>query len=225
MERTLTDRFFTRVIPLAALVISLVAFAVAVGRPSSLVGDRSVAVRATKINADRVDGLHASRKIRPGRLLALDKRGRFPLAAMPAGLAGTPGLPGAPGGDGANGANGANGADGADGATGATGPAGVKGDVGATGVSGREIVTASTALDSTDVKSVYVTCPSGKSIIGGGAKPYFSIGIEPIAIVASYPDDLAFPFPPANWIAMARETAPTANNWQLTAVGVCAFVN
>lgn len=59
------------------------------------------AARAVKraLNADRVDGLSASRKPTPGKLLALDKDGRFPDSVVPRarGPRGTEGPAGAPG--------------------------------------------------------------------------------------------------------------------------------
>ncbi len=114
-------------------------------------------------NADRVDGLNASRTPRAGQLLALDAKRKFPASVVPAGAigpagpAGATGATGSPGakGDagpagsrgeaGARGADGAQGAKGdkgdpgaagADAAPGAAGPTGPKGDAGATGAKG-----------------------------------------------------------------------------------------
>src|SRR5262245_5887060 len=61
-------------------------------------------------NADKVDGLHASRRPRPGRLLALDRSGHFPRSVFPAGLRGQAGPRGATGPRGPAGALGPRGA-------------------------------------------------------------------------------------------------------------------
>ncbi len=93
-------------------------------------------------NADRVDGLNASRTPRAGQLLALDAKKRFPASVVPAGAAGPMGATGAAGPAGANGATGGPGAKGdagaagAEGAPGADGAAGPKGDTGAAGADG-----------------------------------------------------------------------------------------
>src|SRR5262245_41719502 len=104
-------------------------------------------------NADKVDGLHASRKPRAGRLLALDRSGHFPRSVFPAGLKGQTGPRGAAGPRGTagalgprgplgplgpTGAAGAMGQRGATGARGATGPVGSAGQRGPTGPAGRD---------------------------------------------------------------------------------------
>src|SRR5262245_17843732 len=102
-------------------------------------------------NADKVDGLHASLRPRPGRLLALDRSGHFPRSVFPAGLRGQAGPRGATGPRGPAGAlgprgaigprglagtPGLNGQPGAPGARGATGPVGSTGQRGPTGPAG-----------------------------------------------------------------------------------------
>ena len=105
-------------------------------------------------NADRVDGLNASRMPRAGQLLALDAKRKFPASVVPAGAAGSAGAAGpagatgpagpngpagpagGPGAKGDTGAAGANGADGVPGAKGDTGAAGANGADGAAGAKG-----------------------------------------------------------------------------------------
>ena len=81
-------------------------------------------------DADRVDGLSASRTPRAGQLLALNASKRFPASVVPAGAAGAAGATGPAGPAGANGATGS------PGAKGDTGPAGAKGETGAAGHDG-----------------------------------------------------------------------------------------
>ena len=99
-------------------------------------------------DADRVDGLSASRTPRAGQLLALNASKRFPASVVPAGAAGAAGATGPAGPAGANGAKGdtgpagakgetgAAGHDGIDGTNGVDGTPGAKGDTGATGAAG-----------------------------------------------------------------------------------------
>ena len=93
-------------------------------------------------NADRVDGLNASRTPRAGQLMALDGRKQFPASVVPAGArgktgpAGPAGATGATGSPGAKGDTGAAGATGGPGSPGAQGAKGDKGDPGAKGDKG-----------------------------------------------------------------------------------------
>jgi hypothetical protein len=200
-------------------------------------------------NADKVDGLSASRTPKPGQLLALDGTGRFPSSVFgnapagppgPAGPAGPAGAAGPAGKDGAPGATGAKGADGKDGAVGPTGPkgadgtngaagptgpkgadgtngavgptgprgadgkdgtvgptgpkgadgkdgaAGPTGPKGAPGISGYEIVVATNFASQTAraYADVQAYCPSGKRLLGGGARTY---GAASTVLVTSAP--------------------------------------
>ena len=65
--------------------------------------------------AGKVDGLSASKKPKKNRLLALNKKAKFPAAVLPDSLAGPPGVPGEKGEQGEKGDAGEPGADGADG--------------------------------------------------------------------------------------------------------------
>lgn len=218
----LFDRVFTRVIPLAALAIAVVALAVVLSTKQSVSAvNQRTAIQARGINADRVDGIHASKKPRAGRLLALDKRAKFPASVLPSGLAGPQGPPGAAG---PVGAAGSDGAAGANGATGATGAAGSTGATGPVGVSGREVVQAESANDATDQKAVYVNCPSPKLAVGGGAGATAESATPPVALTVSTPMDLGFPFNSSGWIAYASEITPLATSWKLVVYAICVNV-
>src|SRR5215210_5429050 len=93
-------------------------------------------------NAGKVDGFHASKTPRAGKLLPLGKNGKFPNSVVPAratgpqGPVGTDGADGAPGPEGPEGPQGPAGADGADGAQGAQGPQREQGPQGEEGPKG-----------------------------------------------------------------------------------------
>lgn len=73
------------------LALSLTALAVAVVGSTPLgeaAGERIVPLARFARNADKVDGIHAARTPRPGRLLALGRNAKFPASALPAGPAG-----------------------------------------------------------------------------------------------------------------------------------------
>ena len=84
-------------------------------------------------NADKVDGIHASRRPHRGYLLALDRTGRFPRSVFPPGLRGRIGPRGAVGPIGPVGAAGPAGAQGAQGLQGSAGPVGPTGSQGPPG--------------------------------------------------------------------------------------------
>jgi hypothetical protein len=93
------------------------------------------------------------------------------------------------------------------------GQKGDKGDPGPAGLSGREVVRAESATNSTNAKIVTVSCPAGKSVIGGGA------GTDPGYAVfwRNHPTT-------QGWYAGASELAATANNWELYVYAICAVV-
>lgn len=66
-----------------------------------------------------------------------------------------------------NGGQGPTGPPGPQGAAGATGSTGPEGQIGPPGLSGFEMVTETSATNSSPQKSVFATCPPGKTIIGG----------------------------------------------------------
>ena len=120
----------------SALLLAFAAVFIALGGP----GYAGTIVRKAA-NADKVDGLHASKTPRPGRLLALDSGARLPASVLPAaptGPAGPAGPAGPQGDPGPAGPTGEIGATGPKGATGPAGPQGAKGDAGATGPAGAQ---------------------------------------------------------------------------------------
>lgn len=119
--------------PTVAVVLSFIAVFISLGGPSVAAdGVRALSTKAgiTTKNADKVDGLHASRTPKPGTLLALNKLGKFPAAVLPASVRGPQGEPGA------TGAAGPQGAQGPIGPSGPQGPQGLKGDPGPAGPQG-----------------------------------------------------------------------------------------
>lgn len=120
-------------IPIA---VSVTALVVAVLGTTALGEAASNAVRATfATNADKVDGIHASRTPKAGRLLPLGKNKKFPASVLPL-RAGPRGPAGAQGPAGAAGATGPAGAVGPAGAPGPAGPAGSAGPAGPVGPQG-----------------------------------------------------------------------------------------
>jgi hypothetical protein len=110
---------------LAVLVLALLAWS-----PLGQAAGRTVASFAK--NAGAVNGIRASRKPAPGRLLPLGRNGKFPPSVVPLarGARGADGAQGPPGPEGAQGETGPVGPAGPEGPTGATGPAGPAGPPG-----------------------------------------------------------------------------------------------
>lgn len=110
-------------------------------------------------------------------------------------------------------------------AIGAVGPQGPKGDTGAKGspgatgqpgTSGYEIVTATTAIDTSTPKTINVACPTGKKAVGGSAA-YNNYGYE---AVSSHP--LA---DGSGWSAHADHLPiGTSQTWALIVWAVCMNV-
>jgi hypothetical protein len=110
--RALREVLFRR--PSAAMVVALVALLVALGAPSyAAQAIQSVLFANRAGNANKVDGIKASRKPHANQLLALDSHGKFPFSVGaigprgPQGLAGLTGPMGPTGPQGDPGANGA----------------------------------------------------------------------------------------------------------------------
>ncbi len=164
--------------------------------------------------------------------------------AGPQGLAGATGPKGdaGPKGDtGAAGPTGAKGAAGAQGPKGDIGPQGPKGDVGpqgpagtpgakgdrgpagAAGLSGYEIVTATSARDTSPAHLVAAHCPTGKNVLGGGIAPATGTDGDTIITVQSYPSDAGAG--DQTWFAYAKNLAPQPGAWSLSAYAICAYVN
>jgi len=102
--------------------------------------------------------------------------------------------------------------------TGTQGPPGPAGPAGPPGVSGLQRIDAATGAGSAGSKSVIATCPSGKHVIGGGARVTGS-GANRVSIVENFPDSDG-----VHWNARAAEVVPTSSGWQLQAYALCATV-
>jgi hypothetical protein len=151
------------------IVLSLTALLIAVAGTTPLGEAASDAIPRFARNADRVDGLHASKTPKAGRLLALNRQRKFPASVLPA-----------------------------------------------SGLSGLEIVSAVSATDSSTPKSVTVTCPTGKRVLGGGARATGG-GATEVSVTEGYPN----PANAAQWVTLAREVNATNASWTLTGYGFC----
>ncbi|MBD0337669.1 MAG: collagen-like protein [Thermoleophilia bacterium] len=108
------------------------------------------------------------------------------------------------------------------GQTGPQGPAGPRGEQGPSGLRGLELVTASSAFDSAREKTVVVSCPPGKRLLGGGGGAWGRAMIwvtERVILTASQPLD------DHTWLAAARELDPTDEDWFVRVTAICGSVN
>jgi hypothetical protein len=109
---------------------------------------------------------------------------------------------------------------GAKGATGATGPAGPAGPAGAPGAPGAagtvttEIVNNATATDTSTVKELTATCPSGTVLSGGFVLNPGNSGNVVLRATRSYAPDTG------TWLVRAVNSG-AIEAWQLTTVAVC----
>lgn len=99
------------------------------------------------------------------------------------------------------------------------GPAGPQGPAGPPGVIGLQRVDAATPASSANSQSVVATCPSGKRIVGGGARVTGN-GANKVSINENFPDSDG-----SKWNAKAVEVVATGASWQLQAYGLCARVS
>jgi hypothetical protein len=81
-------------------------------------------------------------------------------------------------------------------------------------VSGYAYVQESVGPNSNTENSVFVVCPPGKKILGGGAR--ISGDPSTVAITEAWPET------DGRFRAVAREIAPEAGNWTLLVYGMCA---
>jgi hypothetical protein len=149
--------------------------------------------------------------------------------AGPQGLKGDAGPKGAEGPKGDTGPQGPTGLQGPQGPTGPKGDAGPqgsqgqKGDAGSqgtqgsAGLSGLDIVTATSATDSTTPKSATATCTGGRVAIGGGAE-ISGTGSNVAALTTSTRKSNV------SWTASAAEIVNTGNPWTISATVICANV-
>ena len=103
------------------------------------------------------------------------------------------------------------------GATGATGPQGIQG---VPGLSGWERVTASSPTNSTNDKTISVSCSApGMVVLGGGWQINASADISAVTTIESYPSN------DNTWVASASEDSLNSNaTWSVTVYAICAMV-
>ncbi len=100
------------------------------------------------------------------------------------------------------------------GPTGPPGPPGQAGPTGPPGLSGVERVETTSASNSLPAKTAFLACPTGKRLLGGGAR--LNPVLAQVALQQSYPDNDNI------YRANAREIVVTPANWSLTVFAVCA---
>lgn len=97
------------------------------------------------------------------------------------------------------------------------GPQGPQGPAGPPGITGLERKDAVSPTNSIN-KIISAVCPTGKRVIGGGAR-VLGGGIADVTIIDSFPDSDG-----TKWNAAARESDATQGMWSLTAYALCAVV-
>ncbi|HXG76571.1 MAG TPA: hypothetical protein VNJ53_08380 [Gaiellaceae bacterium] len=101
------------------------------------------------------------------------------------------------------------------GGEGVPGPAGPQGPPGLANLGRVDVATGTSSVSS---KSAVVNCPSGKRVVGGGAR-VLGAGANRVSIVESFPDSDG-----DKWNARAAEVVGTTATWQLQAYALCANV-
>jgi hypothetical protein len=104
------------------------------------------------------------------------------------------------------------------GPTGARGPQGTPGPAGAPGIAALERKDIVTPTNSANLKTISAVCPTGKRVIGGGAR-VTGTGAGKVSIVESFPDSDGTKFN-----GTAREVDATALTWALQVYAMCANV-
>jgi Collagen triple helix repeat (20 copies) len=176
-----------------AVAICLAALAVAVlgatQAGQAAVGATRVALFAK--NSGKLNGLQASKRPKPGRLLPLGTNGKFPASVVPAlvGPAGPQGAPGAQGPKGDKGDPGLQGPKGDAGAPGAKGDKGDPGELGARGPGGpsgyQVVVGSSFSLAPGQTGSGDAPCPPAKVVLGGGISAGAYVALDTSSPIAS----------------------------------------
>lgn len=100
---------------------------------------------------------------------------------------------------------------------GPAGPSGPAGPAGPPGLSAVERVEVTSVVNSTPSRSAAITCPTGKRLLGGGAR--LNPALPQVALQQSFPDNDNV------YRATAREIVSTGTTWSLTAFAVCAVVS
>ena len=106
---------------------------------------------------------------------------------------------------------------------GAVGPKGDKGEpgpAGSSGISGYEVVVRTTALNTNPYKELSVRCPSGKSVLGGGAGIFWYESEDSPKLISS------FMYPSRNsWYGEAQSPSTYTASWRLEVQVICAAVS
>ncbi|HEX7255260.1 MAG TPA: hypothetical protein VF236_04970 [Gaiellaceae bacterium] len=188
----------------AVIAAGALAFAVLAVAPVSTSGKGSFAS-----NADRVDGLHASKKPRRGMLLALGKNAKFPSSVVPAvkGPRGTQGPTGPPG---PQGPQGPQGPLGPQGPQGPPGPEGPKGEDGSDALTNIVVRRSQAQLAPGTTLGWAVLCQPGGIALGGGVE-VLGGAPEEATLRASAPGKLD------TGIVRPVEEGETADAWRGTA--------
>jgi hypothetical protein len=105
------------------------------------------------------------------------------------------------------------------GPTGARGPQGPPGPAGTAGVAALERRDVLTPTSSANVKTISAVCPTGKKVIGGGARVTGSAASR-VSINEAFPDSDGTKFN-----GVAREVTATALTWALQVYAMCATVS
>jgi hypothetical protein len=169
-------------------------------------------------NADKVDGLRASKTPKAGRLIALGANGQLPAAVR------ATGTPGPQGDQGPTGDKGAKGDAGAKGAAGDTGPKGSKGAAGAKGVpGGHGTVGITAAADTTTTntnadKTLAVACPPGKKALSADVQ-FGSVAPLQMQVWNSEPYSNG-----GGWVVQATELSGANPAWSMLVGVLCATV-
>jgi Collagen triple helix repeat (20 copies) len=173
-------------------------------------------------NAGAVNGLKASTRPRPGRLVALGTDGRFPVSVGqvgPQGPQGSKGDKGDRGDQGQPGSAGARGPAGPTGARGLQGPIGPVGPAGPTGVSGWQFLVQGRTIPAQGTPNVWsVECPTGKKALGGGVT-LDRFDASHFKLIESGPDGQA-----TGWTAAAVNAGASFDTTAFVWV-ICAFVS
>ncbi len=98
-----------------------------------------------------------------------------------------------------------------------SGPAGPAGPAGPPGMSGLERIEISSPSNSNASKTLALPCPTGKRLVGGGARLNGTIS-DRLALQYSYPAD------DNTYRARSVETAVTPALWGMTIFAICAVV-
>ncbi|MGH3065946.1 MAG: hypothetical protein ACRDOF_06530, partial [Gaiellaceae bacterium] len=84
-------------------------------------------------------------------------------------------------------------------------------------VSAVERVEVTSASNSASSKSGAMACPTGKRLLGGGAR--LNPALPQVALQSSHPDNDNV------YRATAREVVVTASSWSLTVFAICAIAS